>query len=95
MNQISIVTTFEDSLMYNVDFRLRILGTKFTREEFEEAINKNRLKAEETSEQIYILNKEELQLESKLKFYGVINQLLNLLTFLSGGFVIYYWIKSH
>ncbi|RJE75223.1 hypothetical protein BGP76_19170 [Reichenbachiella sp. MSK19-1] len=88
------IETFEDSLIYNSEFRIKTLGSKFTRFELDSAISNNKEEAQETIMEIEILYEDRIRLGRNYTIYQVIDQLLNLLTVVSGGLLIYFWIKS-
>ncbi|MFT6443600.1 MAG: hypothetical protein ACJASM_003162 [Salibacteraceae bacterium] len=87
------IGTFEDSLIYNSEFRTKILGEKITRATLDSAIANNRKEAEQAIEEIEILYDDRMELGSKFKIFSGIDQLLELLMALTGGLMIYYWIK--
>jgi hypothetical protein len=87
------IGTFEDSLIYNSEFRTKILGEKITRATLDSAIANNRTEAEQAIEEIGILYDDRIELESKFKIFSGIDQLLELLMAVTGGLMIYYWIK--
>jgi hypothetical protein len=87
------IGTFEDSLIYNSEFRKKILGEKITRATLDSAIANNRTEAEEAIEEIGILYDDRIELGSKFKIFSGIDQLLELLMAVTGGLMIYYWIK--
>jgi hypothetical protein len=93
-NKASRISTFEDSLIYNSDFRSRILGSKFTRVALDSAISNNKLAAEEAIKEVETFYEDRKRLRRNLNIYQGIDKLLILLTAVTGGLMIYYWIKS-
>lgn len=87
------IAIFEDSLIYNSKFRLKILGPKFIRAELDSAIANNRLEAEQTIKEVEILYEDRTKLGRNFKLFNGIDQLLELLIAITGGLTIYYWIK--
>ena len=57
------ILTFEDSLIYNSSFRMRILGTGFKREQLDSAIVANRLQSEQSIKEAQILYDDRTVLE--------------------------------
>ena len=87
------VSKFEDSLIYNSDFRTRILGTRFKKEQFDSAILANRARAVKDIQKTEILYNDRIELGKRFKVLSVIDNLTELLFALSAGLMIYYWIK--
>ncbi len=93
-NKANQLSTFEDSLIYNSDFRSRILGSKFTKAEFDSVRFNNKLVAKEAIKEVEILYEDRKRLGKYFNIYQGIDQLLILLIAVTGGLMIYYWIKS-
>lgn len=93
-NEISRVTTFKDSLIYNSDFRLKVLGSNITKAKMDRAIQQNRRDADKAIEKAEVLLVDRNRLESNFRIYQVADQLLILLCVVTGGSTIYFWIKN-
>lgn len=93
-NEISRVTTFKDSLIYNSDFRLKVLGSSITKAKMDSAIQQNRRDADKAIEKAEILLVDRNRLERNFRIYRVADQLLILLCVVTGGSTIYFWIKN-
>jgi len=90
----SRIETFEDSLIYNSDFRSRVLGSKFTRVAIDSAIAKNRTEANEVIEETKRLVDDRKELGRNSNIFQGLDELLKFLTAIAGGLMIYYWIKT-
>ena len=86
--------TFEDSLIYNQNFRASLLGSEFKREQLDSALKNNRLEVEQAINESETLNENRLQLGRKFRILNGIDKLLELLFAVTGGLTIYYWIKQ-
>ena len=92
-NNANRITKFEDSLIYNSDFRSKTLGSMFTRAEFDSAIVKNRSEVNNAKEDVERLLIDRNRLKRNFNIYKGIDQLLNLLTAVAAGLMIFFWIK--
>jgi len=87
------ISTFEDSLIYNSNFRTRTLGTRFNREQLDSAIAENKLQAEQAIKEVETLYDDRIELGRNFKIFSGIDSLIELLFAISAGLTIYYWIK--
>jgi hypothetical protein len=81
------VSKFEDSLIYNSDFRTRILGTRFEKEQFDSAIRENRSRAEKGIKEVEILYKDRIELGKNFKYFSVIDSVIELLFAISADII--------
>lgn len=94
-NEISRVTTFEDSLIYNSDFRMKVLGSSITKVKMDSAIKQNQRDTDKVIEKAEVLLVDRNRLESNFRIYQVADQLLILLSVITGELIIFFWLKNN
>lgn len=87
------ISTFEDSLIYNSNFRTRILGTSYKRKQLDSAIAANRLRAEQAIGEVEILYNDRIVLGRNFKTFSGIDSFLELLFVIAACLTLFYWIK--
>ena len=92
--KVSRISTFEDSLMGNPDFRKRILDTISTKTEFDEIISRNRTDASDVIIELEELIDDRQRLGWRYNLYKAVDSMLSLLISVTIGLIIYFWIKS-
>ncbi|MEQ9404599.1 MAG: hypothetical protein RIM99_13490 [Cyclobacteriaceae bacterium] len=88
------LTSFEDSLMYNQEFRNRILGKITTIEELDKAIALNKIEIEKTLPELEELMHDRKQLGNSFNLYKGVNSMINFLIMGTLILACYLWIKK-